>query len=479
MLKVDKSFIKLCEKLLSSVDVSDFLLNLQKQISKKYKTRELILFYKSEQLGLRRAYVKNGLFYESLAKESWPLVKKLRLSSPQENLYLAKEFGRPFFTSLMIPLDTLDLKSLLILEIYSEKLLKSLISFFEERKDILEISFKRACLNTHFSRISYLWSQLFVCWREPLVILNDFQVLLGNDSFKKNFSNSIKSFKKAVRLSVLKQKEKTYKLRYYPLKNSKGILYCQDMTRSFILKEQLFQSEKKSLLFHLGQNMAHQLNNPLTGVKGMSQILKEKPILRQFKEEFIELEKAIKRSQKIIESFLSFSQKNEKLTKCDVNCIIQDTLPLLKKSTQGIKLDIKFCKEKLLIRGNFALLQQVFYNLILNASQALAEDKKNKNPLIQIRSYFISEDEICVKIKDNGIGIQSENLEKIFKAFWTNKKRGTGFGLSVAKKIIQKNHGKIFISSKKNHFTCFTLIFPRYESMEIYKSYQSSQDLCL
>ena len=456
---INSSFIKFCETLSSSVNVKDFLLNLRLQIPKKFETGELILFYESKQLGLRRAYVKNCLFYESSAQEVWPMAEQTRLSLIGENLYLAKEFGRPFLTALMAPLNVSQQKALLVLEVHNKRCVRPLIDFFEERKMILELSFKKAHLNTHFSRISYLWSQLFSHWSEPLAILNDFQVLLKNDSFKKSFPLSIKFLKKKINLGLLEQGEKIYKLHYYPLKDSLGVLYCQDKTKSFYLKEQLFQSEKMSLLSDLGQNMAHRLNNPLTGVQAMTQILKKDFALRDFSKELEELERAIQRSQRIIKSFLSFSDRKEQTQNCDIHQILENTLTLLKKAMEGLSLKTNFCEQRLEIKGDFSLLQQAFYNLILNACEALAEDKTNKNPMIQISVYPISEHEMCLKIADNGIGIEREKLNKIFQPFWTGKAKGTGLGLGVTKKIVQQFNGKIFVSSR-NKFTCFTLIFP-------------------
>ena len=462
--EISASFIKFCEVLSSSVEIKDFLLNLQSQIPKKFHTGELAFFYKSEQLGLRRAYVKNCLFYELSAQEPWSEIKEIRLSSLEENLYLAREFGRPFFQVLMIPLNISQKKALLVLEIYNKRFISSLISFFEDRRLILELSFKKVYWNSRFSRISYLWSQLFSYWSEPLALLKDFQAFLENDSFKKSLVLHAKSLEKEIKSGWLKQGRKTYRLYYYSLKDSLGVLYCQDMTKSFNLKEQLFQKEKMSLLFNLGQNMAHQLNNPLTGVKAMTQILKKQDNLQVFKEEFEELEKAIQRSQKIIKSFLSFSDQEGQMKNCDIQQILEDTLLLLKKPLKDIKLETDFSSDKMEIRGDFAFLQQAFYNLILNACEALAEDRENKNPKIQISAYPISEKEICLKIKDNGIGVEPEKFNKIFQAFWTSKKKGTGLGLGFTKRIVEQFNGKLFISSKKSEYTCFTLIFPFNES---------------
>ena len=457
--EIDSSFIKFCESLSGSVEIKDFLLNLQKQIPKKFKTGELILFYKSE-LGFKRAYVKNRIFYEPLAQNPWPTINNIKISTAEENLYLAKEFGRPFFKVLMASLSVSGLKALLVLEAHDKRFLNSLIEFFKQRKNILELSFKKVYLNTRVYRISYLWSQLFSHWREPLAILNDFQILLGNDSFKKKISSNINFLKKNITEDFLKQGDKTYKLHYYPLKGSKRVLYCQDMTKASLLKEQLFQSEKMSLLFNLGQNMAHQLNNPLTGLHSMTQILKRDRALKNFSEELEELEKTIQRSQKIIKSFLSFSDQERQLRDCNIHQILEDTLPLLKKPLKDINLKMDLCEQSLKMKGDFSLLQQVFYNLILNACEALTEDTKNKKPTIQISSYLTSEHTACLKIQDNGIGLEREELDKVFQPFWTSKKSGSGLGLGVTKKITQELNGDIFISSQKNQFTCFTLIFP-------------------
>ena len=80
-----------------------------------------------------------------------------------------------------------------------------------------------------------------------------------------------------------------------------------------------------------------------------------------------------------------------------------------------------------------------------------------------------------LKIEDNGLGIDPKKLDKIFQPFWTSKKRGTGLGLGVTKKIIQQFDGKIFVSSQRNQFTCFTLIFPisRPEESKAFLSEQS------
>ena len=468
--ELTNSFVHFCEKMGTVFEIKDFLLILKAQIPKKFKLGELLLFYKSEQLGLRRAYVKNSIFYEESAKKPWPDVQQISPCSTEQSLYLAEEFGRPFSKSLIIPLDDLELETpaLLFVEMSQwGKLLESLTAFFEKRTVILNLIFKRAYLNTRWTKIPYLWSQLFTHWWEPLAILKNFQAIRLNEAFKKNLPLSPEFLKQKKFSNKIETGKKIYKPHYYPISSFNnlgptGILYCQDMTKHFYLKEQLFQSEKISSLCKLGKNMAHQLNNPLTGVRSMAQILCQNPDLAGFKEELAEVEKAAWRSQKIIENLLSFSQMKGKSTTCDLNQVLEDTLPLLKSMTSGLQLKVELCQPSVKVQGDFAILQQVIYNLILNACQALKGHENIKEPCIHINTKQSSEDKACLQIKDNGPGIAKEHLEKIFQPLWTNKKKGqgTGFGLGIARRFVRKTGGDILVSSKENEFACFTVFLP-------------------
>lgn len=468
------SFINFCSEMSGVFELKSLLLTLKAQIPKQFKTGELVLFYNSDQLGLRRAYIKHSRFYEEKVKNLWMPVQHIQSCSTKQNLYLAEECGRPFFKSLAIPLDHShsEAKSILFVEITDWKhALEDLIQFFEERHLTLNLVFKRVFLNSRWTRIPYFWNQLFTYWGEPLAILRDFKTVRVNDSFKTNLSLTPDFFKQKKIPKFIETKKNIYHVHYYPIPQFQnlyptGILYCQDMTKQFHLKELLFQSEKMSSLCELGKNMAHQLNNPLTGVRCMAQILCQKPELSSFKEELEEVEKAVQRSQKIIENLISFSQPQKEQQTCDLNQVVQDTLPLLKSMTRGLKLEVELCKQPVKITGDFTLLQQATYNLILNACQALNKEVKRKKPCIQISVDKNLNHKVCLTIKDNGPGIAQHNLEKIFQPLWTSKKigEGTGFGLGIARKFIRKLNGDILVSSKENEFSCFTIQLPLHPS---------------
>ena len=184
--------------------------------------------------------------------------------------------------------------------------------------------------------------------------------------------------------------------------------------------------------------------------------------MEKFKEEFQELEKAIDRSHRIIQSFLSFSEVGKGFKSCDLNQAIEDSLLLLKSMTKQISLEKNLYPGELKVKGDFALFQQITYNLILNACQALLEDEGNLKPQLRIVTDKISGDRVRMRVIDNGKGIPEENLEQIFKPLWTSRKNGTGFGLGITKKIVKKCGGDISVSSQERKQTCFTVRLPLY-----------------
>ena len=471
--EITNSLLSFCTKMGSVFEIKDFLFTLKAQIPRKFKTGELLLFYESGILALRRAYIKNGCFYEESTKSPWPDTDTISLNNTKQSFYLANEFGKPFSKTLVVPLSVKQKQdqektALLFVEMGDWKRdFESLTDFFKKRSFILNLIFERVLSNTNSNRVSYLWSQLFIYWEEPLAILQNFQPIRTNKAFKKSFLTP-DFFSQKKKFSGFCEKDgKSYQLHYYPIsqfrKNKEtGLLYFQDMTKHLHLKEQLFQNEKMLSLCELGKNMAHQLNNPLTGLRSMTQILYQTAGMKSFKEELSEMEKATERSQKIIKNLLSFSQIQGEENSCNLNQAVKGCLPLLKSLTKGILIKQELCKEALKVKGELAILQQVAYNLILNSCQALQEDQRDKEALIEISTKKTSKNMACLKVRDNGPGIAKQNMEKVFQAFWTNKSKaqGTGLGLGISRQLIRKLGGDIFVSSREKEWTCFTVLLP-------------------
>ncbi len=480
--EVSRSLVSFSEKICKVSSIENFLLFLSSNIPKKLKTGEIILFYESRQFGLRRSYVRGGVFYEEMVQNPWPLILDIEYSCREEIVYLVQEMGRPFSKAIMIPFPQLNdsisndqAHPVLFIEILdNSKKEVGLKEYFCEIQNVLNLILNRTLLNTSASRISYLWSHVFGKCGEPLAILKDSQVIKSNDLFDQLLIHYPNLLDLKEEQSLLNVNKKTYKIHYYPISQLKdlkniGIFYCQDMTEHYFLKEKFFQSEKMSAFCELGKNIAHELNNPLTGIRSMAQILSQDKNLREFSESFKEVEQATARSQKIIENLLTFSQfKKQKSSYCYLNQVVKDTLPLLKSMMAGINLKLNISSENIEVVGSFSILQQVVYNLIINSCQALKEFEQQKDPTLTICIGRTEDNKSCLQIRDNGPGIRKEHFEKIFQPLWTTKRQGegTGLGLGIARQIVHQYGGSIEISSEPYKSTCFFVNLPLRENKE-------------
>lgn len=470
---ISNSFINFCEKMATVSEVEEFLLVLMSQIPKKIQRGEILLFYESDMFGLRRAYIRQDQFYEESVKRPWFFVQNMSFSDSQYDLYLSEELGRPFSKSFIIPLpkDSQSLSKnspLLFIEINdTEKNKKQLITFFEQREHVLGLAFHRVLLNIKFHRVSYLWKELFMNWGEPLAILQDFCPIQKNYVFAKTFLTAPKWLKKNKLEGFYKIGNKDYQIHYYPIFQFKkfqkmGLLYCQDMTEYFQFKEHIAQNKKVISLCKLGKNMTHHLNNPLTGIQAMAQILHQDSRMAKFKEELLEIKKTVERSQNIIKNLFSFSKNKKTSVFCDLNQAVGSSLFLLKNISQGVKITLQLCEDSLRVQSESSVLQQISYNVILNAFQSIQECKQKRDFFIKIQTKKLNKNTLCLKIEDNGGGISEHNLKKIFHTLWTSKKQGygTGLGLSISKQFVRDLGGEISVTSKENKGACFTILLP-------------------
>lgn len=253
-----------------------------------------------------------------------------------------------------------------------------------------------------------------------------------------------------------------------------------DLARSYDeLKEaqiqlQLIQSGKMSAVGQLAAGVAHEINNPLTGVLGNASILKELmeyPPLRNVEgtETFCDMIELIiesaNRCKKIVGDLLSFSrQSGEELVEMNVDEAIEKTLNLvghqLKLDHISVILNLNSGTAK--VKGNLNRLQQVFINIILNAQRFMTGGGD-----LTISSVVTSDGKnVEVRIKDTGPGISSENLKKIFEPFFSTMSvaqgmgAGTGLGLTISYNIIKNHGGSIEAESEEGKGATFIIRLP-------------------
>ncbi len=251
----------------------------------------------------------------------------------------------------------------------------------------------------------------------------------------------------------------------YPILDEKGDLlsaieYIKDVTEEQRLQEQLIQSEKLAGIGILASGVAHEINNPLSGIIGMAEVALEEEDIAKNKGYLTDILNCAQRISEIVRGLRSYSRaaKKEELSFVDLNEVLEESLKMVQLASKKTSVEvIKKFQSVEKIRANVGEIQQVFTNLITNAFQAM---NGKQGPLIlSTRSV---KDLVEAKVSDHGMGIPQKYLSQIFDPFFTTKKpgEGTGLGLNIVYRIVTKYEGTIDVESKEQVGTTFTIKFP-------------------
>ncbi len=255
---------------------------------------------------------------------------------------------------------------------------------------------------------------------------------------------------------------------FSPLSDEKGIiegvvLSGRDVTDLKRLEEQLIQAEKLAAMGQMLAGVAHELNNPLTAILGVTELLRERegaddPTKRQ-----LELaHRQARRAARIGQNLLEFSRPASPQKKAlDVNNLLERTLQLHEHSLRRNNIEVDFHPPSDLpgVVGDANQLIQVLLNLVTNAEQAIREVRDTGR--IQLRAGR-NGNQITVTVQDDGVGIRSEALPHIFDPFYTTKRPGggTGLGLSICMSIIREHGGNIEAETLPAGGSAFTIYLP-------------------
>jgi len=229
-------------------------------------------------------------------------------------------------------------------------------------------------------------------------------------------------------------------------------------------QEQLIQAEKLTSLGQMAASIAHEVNNPLSGVLVYTQLLTKR--LRSDKltkdvalENLSKMEAELNRSTKLIRNLLDFARQSPPtLWEVDINEIVSRAFDLAAHSAelQHIQVTKELSPAIPKVVADFDQLQQVCLNLIINAVQAMPE-----GGTLTIRTSIDNNRQVKIEVQDTGCGISPENMSKLFTPFFSTKgKKGVGLGLAVAYGIVQRHHGRIEVQSKVGKGTTFTIYLP-------------------
>ena len=237
-------------------------------------------------------------------------------------------------------------------------------------------------------------------------------------------------------------------------------------------KNQLYQSGKMAAVGQLSGTIAHEINNPLTGVLNNIQLLKMmladgkgfnpediKPILDT-------AEESAARCANISRSLLDFSHiADGKFNPFQLNEAVEKVITIIgnEMKQHNIFIEKRLDPASPRVRGEIQLLEQVIFDLINNAKYAIQKNPKAKVGMITIKTDFNpGEKKAYLYISDNGIGIPKENMEKLFTPFFTTKPvgEGTGLGLSIIHSIIRRHNASISVESELGLGTTFKITLP-------------------
>jgi two-component system NtrC family sensor kinase len=225
-----------------------------------------------------------------------------------------------------------------------------------------------------------------------------------------------------------------------------GLILLRDQTDERLLQERLLQSEKMASVGQLVSGVAHELNNPLTGVMGFSQLLLARDLDDTVRGPIQTIYGEAERAAKIVQNLLSFARRRKPSKEMsDLNALLQRVLELRSYdfTARGISLDMTLDTRMPRVWADPDQIQQVLFNVIKNAEQAMLDAHGSGKLTVVTRG---TETGVRVSISDDGPGIPPEIARRIFDPFFTTKEagEGTGLGLTICYSIIDEHGGRIW-----------------------------------
>ena len=240
---------------------------------------------------------------------------------------------------------------------------------------------------------------------------------------------------------------------------------------------QLVESGKMTAIGIVSTGIAHELNNPLGGVIGYVQLIRNKVQRKEFSQEdmaiyekyILNVERESKRCKDIVSNMLSYAKKsNKSFCPVDVREALHATRSIMEYQIKswGIDMSFTFPDEPVIVFGNVGKLEQVFINLIANAHQAMPDGGRLEVTTKMKAENGGEKEEVLVTFSDTGCGIREEDIEKIFGTFFSVAKSegGVGLGLAISRQIVEEHKGFIKVESEIGKGTDFIVALPLYTS---------------
>src|ERR1700678_1553785 len=254
-----------------------------------------------------------------------------------------------------------------------------------------------------------------------------------------------------------------------PLLDAEGkpagvIISVRDVTTEKKLEQQIIQSERLAAMGQMIGGFAHELNNPLTSILGLSELLQEGETSEARRKQITVLHQQARRAAEIVQNLQYFARPPAPgRSQVNLNELVQRTIQMQAYPLRKSNITVDFLPEPTMpaIIADPNQLMQVFLNLLLNAEQALRESREKDTIRVRMGRQLES-NSVWIVFQDDGPGIAVENLTHIFAPFFTTRRpgRGTGLGLSICKTVLREHKGNIEAASGPGGGAVFTITLP-------------------
>ena len=240
--------------------------------------------------------------------------------------------------------------------------------------------------------------------------------------------------------------------------NEGAVVAIDDITSRIVLEREINRNERLAALGQLSAGIAHEVRNPLTAIRGFTQLLPTRYDDPSFRDKFVNIMmNETERLKKIVDELLTFARPGQpNITKNKLNTTIERLLLLIKNTaikqnveiTDSISSGIEFYYDENQI-------EQALINIMLNAIQAMPDGGK-----LKVTALINEENLIEIDVEDTGKGMSDDEKKNLFNPFFTTKDHGTGLGMSITHKIIEEHNGSIRVESHLGKGTLIRILLP-------------------
>ncbi len=247
------------------------------------------------------------------------------------------------------------------------------------------------------------------------------------------------------------------------------VILIEDVTEQRILEAQIIQNDKMASIGQLVSGVAHELNNPLTSIAGLAELLLERPVHPELPREHLRvIYDQAERAGRIVRNLLTFARKGvPEKTAVDLHDVVVRTslLIMYELHLHDIELDSDLSPDPTIVLGDRYELQQVLLNLITNAVQAVSGLEPGKQRRITL-STSRGDREAILRVRDTGPGVPPHLVPYLFTPFFTTKAagEGTGLGLSLSYGLVKAHGGLLEYEAQPNGGAEFRVTVPLFES---------------